>query len=75
MPIPFVSSHRTRYFLNSSREHKRQDQRKKFKEISAPGKTVYMDADRSGEMFLKDLYALCLAMDISPAAFQINVFL
>lgn len=72
-PLPFEASNRTRWFLNSQPEHKRSDQRRKFKEISALGKTVYMDADRSGEMFLKDIYALCLAVKISPDAFQITL--
>jgi predicted type IV restriction endonuclease len=74
VPIPFVSSHRTRYFLNSNPEHKSPDRRKKFKEISDLGKlTVYMDTDRSGEMFLKDLYALCEAMQVDPDTFQITI--
>ncbi len=73
MPLPFQSSHRTRWFLNRAPEHKHSDQRTKFKTISTHGKTVYMDADRSGEMFLKDIHALCLAMQVDPNAFQITV--
>jgi predicted type IV restriction endonuclease len=73
MPIPFVSTHRTRYFLNSVGEHKRPDIRKNFQPISAHGKTVYMDTDRSAQMFLTDIYALCLAMKIDPNAFRITV--
>lgn len=75
MPIPFISSHQTRYFLNRTPQHKRQDQRTKFKEISAPGEIIYMDADRSGEMFLKDLYALCVRMQVDPDSFQITMLL
>lgn len=73
MPLPFQSSHRTRWFLNNTPEHKHSDQRTKFKTISTHGKTVYMDADRSGEMFLKDVHMLCLAMQVDPNAFQITV--
>ncbi len=72
-PLPFEASNHARWFLNSEREHKRSDQRKKFKEISVLGRIIYMDADRSADMFLKDIYALCLAMKISPVAFQITL--
>jgi hypothetical protein len=73
LPLPFESSHHTRWFLNCVPEHKRPDQRTKFKKISFDGQTVYMDRDRSGRMFLDDLYALCRAMHIATEAFHITV--
>ena len=72
-PIPFVSSHRTRRFLSHTPEHNNPELRKKFKPVTANGKTVYLDADRSGDMFLHDLYNLCLAMQIAPKGFRITI--
>ena len=73
MPLPFEYSHPKRWFLNHVPEHKRQDQRKKFKPVSVEGKTVYMDADRSASDLLADVHALCLAMHVVPDAFRITV--
>ena len=73
MPLPFQSGNRHRWFLNQSPAHKRDDQRTKFLRISARDKTVYMDKDRSGEMFVRDLNALCLAMQVAPDTFHITV--
>ncbi len=73
IPLPFEASRRNLWFLNQVPEHKRPDQRKKFKEISAGGKTVYLDIDRSGKMFLDDIYALCLVMQVDPKAIQITI--
>ncbi len=75
LPLPFESGNRKRWFLNHVPEHKRSDQAKQFKAITTHGKTVYMDADRSAEMFLKDVHMLCLAMQVDPNAFQITVLL
>ena len=72
LPLPFISSHRTRYFINQSAVHLRKGLRTKFKTISANGKTVYMDADRSGDMFLRDLFNLCQEMHISADEFRIT---
>lgn len=72
MPLPFECSHPKRWFLNMAPEHKRQDQRKKFKQISAHGKTVYMDADRSAVDLMTDVHALCLAMKVAPDDFRIT---
>lgn len=73
MPLPFEYSHPTRWFLNQFPEHKRQEQRKKFKAVSVEGKTIYMDADRSASDLLADVHALCLAMRVDPSAFRITV--
>lgn len=71
MPIPFEHSHPKRWFLNRAPEHKRPDQRKKFKEVSSQQETVYMDADRSAADLMNDLHALCVRMQIDPNGFQI----
>ena len=73
LPVPFETRQRTRWFLNHAPVHRREEIRKKFKAITADGKTVYMDADRSGEMFLQDIYALCQAMQIEPEQFRVTV--
>ena len=73
LPIPFEGINRNRWFLNHAAIHKRPDQRKKFQQISVNGKTVYMDKDRSGQTFLHDIHALCLAMHIPPEGFQITL--
>jgi|GEM_PF-587844 len=71
MPLPFEASNRNRWFLNRTPEHKRPDQRREFKTVSAHGKTVYMDADRTAEMFVRDIHDLCVEMHIDPKAFRI----
>ena len=73
MPLPFASSNRNRWFLNHVPEHKRSNLDGKFAEISAHGKTIYMDKDSSAVDLLKDIYALCLAMQIDPDMFQVTV--
>jgi len=75
MPIPFEHSHPKRWFLNRAPEHKRPDQRKKFKEVSSQHETVYMDADRSAADLMNDLYALCVRMQIDPDDLQITAVL
>ena len=75
MPIPFEHSHPKRWFLNRAREHKRPEQRKKFKEISSQHETVYMDSDRSAADLMDDLYALCIRMQVDPDGFQITAVL
>ena len=73
MPLPFQSGNRQRWFLNQSPEHKRRDQRTKFLPISVLDRVVYMDKDRSGDMFIQDLNALCLAMQVAPDTFRVTV--
>ena len=73
MPLPFEYSHPKRWFLNHIPEHKSQGQRKLFKPISAQGKTVYLDRDRSASDMMADVHALCLAMNVVPDAFRITV--
>lgn len=72
MPIPFDSGNRQRWFVNRVPEHKYSKPNEKFKEISAQGKTVYMDSDRSAVDLLADVYRLCLAMQVDPTTFQIT---
>ncbi len=73
MPIPFEHSRPTRWFVNNNPVHKRKEQRARFATISTNGKTVYMDKDREGREFLKDIHALCLAMQIPPEGFRITM--
>ena len=75
LPIPFEYSHPKRWFLNRAPEHKRPEQRKKFKEISSLHETVYMDSDRSAADLMNDLHALCVRMQIDPDGFQITAVL
>lgn len=46
-----------------------------FREIYANGRTVYVDEDRSARDFVADLNLLCLAMQVDPNAFQVQVLL
>ncbi len=75
IPIPFEHSHPKRWFLNRAPEQKNPERRKKFKEISSPQETVYMDSDRSAEDLMNDLHALCVRMQINPDGFQITAVL
>jgi len=72
LPIPFESGSRERWFLNHIPKHKRDDSRALFKTISVPGTTAYMDDDRSGQQFLQDIHALCLAVGVPPEGFRIT---
>ena len=72
LPIPFEGCTRARWFLNYAPVHKREDQRKKFRTISANDKTVYMDTDRSGAMFLQDIYMLYQGTHVAPDGIRVT---
>ena len=73
LPLPFEAKRSTRWFLNNEKVHRRSDLRPDFKKITVNSKTVYMDGDCSADLFISEIYALCLRMRIAPDEFHVTI--
>jgi predicted type IV restriction endonuclease len=71
LPIPFGSDSSTRWFVNTAPTHK-DGRAMTHTKLLYKGNTIYMDIDKSANSYLKDIYALCLAVNVAPEGFRIT---
>lgn len=71
LPIPFPDT-TTRLFLNTVPRHKSGKSFHKPGDVEYKGNTVYWDKNQCNQDFLKDIYALCLAVNVAPEGFRIT---
>jgi hypothetical protein len=72
-PLPFRDpKSSTRYFLNSTPEHKRSPMKpRRVRELHFGERVVYMNLDSDGERFVIFLRAACEAVGVAPSGFRI----